>query len=991
MKSFNRGGLAWAIRIALAAGPLAASGLAMAQDATPAKADTSAAKSLETVTVTGSRIRSVDVETSQPVFTMDKAAIAATGLTNVNDIIARMPSMGTPDITPQDTLSSGADVGGRYVNIRNLGSQRTLVLVNGRRWSSSLSGLTDVSTIPVSMIERIDILKDGASSIYGSDAIGGVVNIITKEKFNGAEANVYYGQNGKGDGQTQNYDFTWGHTSEKNSIIIGAAWQQTKPMWNSERPETRYVNGARHPDDNWSSTGPYGRIVDPNEEGTAGAGHYKKNSDGTRTWVPNQYVINHGSLDTGNLANYHPYNGSSNADKYNTTSDMTFRAGTKLKNLFLQDKYQLTDNISLHGMADASVRDSSSQLAGYPLSTGGTMTDLLPDGLQLSGNNAYNPFPGQDVAFYRRTVELPRVTESHSKIYNVNLGAQGYFQFLGHDWSWDADYTYSQNKIHIATTGNLDLNKAQAALGPTTTIDGQLACANPADRAAGCVPWNIVAGPGATPQAVWNYVNYHESARQVSSTDDYTANVSGGLFDMPGNAGTASLAMGIEHRGVKGSFRPDAYVAAGNTTDLAANATSGKYNTNEVYAELDVPLLRDMTAAQELGVNVATRYSHYSNFGSTTNSKYSIRYRPIEDLLLRGTYAQGFRAPTLDDLYAGAGQSFETFLDPCDSVYGSAATNATVRARCAESGVPAGYRQYGVKNNTGYQTPVAFVSASNPNLKPENSTTRTFGLVYSPHYVEGLDFSVDYYDIRVKNLITGVDASDVLNLCYVQNDPTYCGQFTRTATPDPTTGLVSGSVNWLYEMPANMGSLKTSGYDIGIHYKLPETSFGRFRIASDSTYLTQYEKVSGPGATAKDLVGFFDNGSDPIYRLRSNLQVDWDYKQFGASWTVRYYSGLKDICYNNEPGDVVECSSPNYTNPWWGTYGMSQKGGVAFNDAQFRYTAPWKGVFSVGVNNIFNRKGPYYYSVPTAGTGSPAYNPNFDIDRFWYVSYNQKF
>ncbi|WP_267222652.1 TonB-dependent receptor plug domain-containing protein [Dyella silvae] len=952
----------------------------MAQDGAPAQADQSKAKSLETVTVTGSRIRSVDVETSQPVFTMDKAAIQATGLTNVNDILARMPSMGTPSITPQDTLSSGADAGGRYVNLRNLGSQRTLVLVNGRRWSTSLTGLTDVSTIPVSMIERIDILKDGASSIYGSDAIGGVVNIITKEKFDGAEANVYYGQNGKGDGETQNYNFTWGHTGEKNSIIIGAAWQQTNPMWNNERPETRYANGARHPNDGWSSTGPYGRIVDP----ITGA----------------RYAINHGAVDTANLANYHLYNGSSNADRYNTAQDMTFRAGTKLKNLFVQDKYKLTDSITLHGMAAASVRDSSSQLAGYPFSTGNTVGDLFPNGVQVSGQNPYNPFPGQDVSFFRRTVELPRVTDTHSKIYNINVGAQGYFQFLGHDWSWDADYTYAQNKIHLSTVGNLDLNKAQAALGPTTVINNQVVCANAADRAAGCVPWNMLAGPGATPQSVLNYVNYHESARQVSSSDDYTANVSGGLFDMPLNAGTVNLAVGVEHRGVKGSFRPDAYVAAGNTTDLAAQATSGKYFTNEAYAELDVPLLRDLPGAQELGINIASRYSNYSNFGSTTNNKYSFRYRPIEDLLIRGTFAHGFRAPTISNLYGGPGQSFETFLDPCDTVYGAAATSSNVAQRCATigNGTKPGYRQVDgsstpITNNTGAQTPVPFISGSNANLQPEQSITRTLGLVYSPHYVEGLDFTVDYYNIYVKNIISSVTASEILNLCYVQNDPSFCGKFNRATAPDPSTGLVTGSVNQLNESLSNLGTLKTSGYDLGIHYKLPETSFGRFRISSDSTYLTKYETVSGPGATPKNQVGFFaaDNPEQALYRLRSNLQVDWDYREFGASWTIRYYSGLKDQCYDNTPGNYVECSSPNYTNPWWGTVGMSQKGSVAFNDAQFRYTAPWKGEFTVGVNNIFNKKGPYYYSVPTAGTGSPPYNPSFDIDRFWYVSYTQKF
>ncbi|RDJ00192.1 TonB-dependent receptor [Dyella solisilvae] len=938
-----------------------------AQDAAPAQADQGSAKSLETVTVTGSRIRSVDVETSQPVFTMDRAAIQATGLTNVNDIIARMPSAGTPDITPQDTLSSGTDVGGRYVNIRNLGSNRTLVLVNGRRWSTSLSGLTDLSTIPVSMIERIDVLKDGASSIYGSDAIGGVVNIITKEKFDGAEANVYFGQNGQGDGTTTNYDFTWGHSTEKNSLIIGASYQNTDPMWNRERDITSYANGPRHPNDGWSGTGPYGRVIDPNTN--------------------QQYVINHGATNTADLSNYHLYDGSSNADKYNTQQDMTFRAGSKLKNIFLQDKYKLTDNITLHGMASYSTRDTSSQLAGYPLSTGGT-------GVAISGDNAYNPFPGQDVAFYRRTTELPRITWSNSKLAHIDVGAEGYFQFLDHDWSWDANYTYSQNKIRQIGSGNLNLVNLANALGPTETVNGQVVCANAAARAAGCVPWNILAGPGSASQQVLNYVNYIETNRQTSSTDDYTANVSGGLFDLP--AGTVNLAVGIEHRGEKGNFRPDANVSAGLTTDLAAAPTSGAYNTNEAYAELDVPLLRDLPGAQEFGINIASRYSHYSNFGSTTNNKYSFRYRPFEDLLVRGTFAHGFRAPSLDNLYGGEAQSFETFLDPCDSVYGAAASNPAVAKSCAAAGVPAGYRQVNstsgkpITNSNGSQTPVAFISASNPNLQPEQSITRTLGLVFSPHQVEGLDFTVDYYNIYVKNIITAVDAQDTLNYCYIQNDPSFCKSFTRAATANPVTGVAAGSVDSLTETLYNLGTLKTEGYDVGIHYRLPETSFGRFRIASDSTYLSKYELVSGPGAVAKTPVGFMD-GEDGLYRLRSNLQVDWDYKQFGASWTIRYYSGLKDQCYSNDPTDLVECSSPNYTNPWWGTYGMSQKGSVAFNDAQFRYTAPWKGVFTVGVNNIFNKKGPFYYSVTSTGTGSSPYNPAFDIDRYWYVSYNQKF
>ncbi len=946
-----------------------------AQDAPPpGDATTSQAKQLDTVTVTGSRIRSADLETAQPVFTMDRQAIQATGLTNVDDILARMPSAGTPDITPQDTLSSGADVGGRYVNIRNLGSQRTLVLVNGRRWSSSLSGLTDLSTIPVSMIDRIDILKDGASSIYGSDAIGGVVNIITRERFDGAEANVYYGQNGKGDGQQKNADFTWGHSTEKSALIVGASYQDTKPMWNSKRDLTRYANGPRHPDDGLG-LGPWGKVTDPRAAGTAGAGAY--NEDGN--WVPNSYVINHGA-NSGNLANYHLYDPDSTADKYATQQDMTFRSGTKLKNLFVQERYNLTDNIILRGTGSYTVRDTASQLAGYPFQTAAGRDD----GLFISPDSAYNPFPGYETEFQRRTVEAPRVTYSKAKLAHIDLGAEGYFTFLDHDWSWDATYNYSKTKISQVSTGNIYLPNAEKALGATTTIGGQTVCADATDRAAGCLPWDILAGPGHTSQAVWNYVGAVGTSHQTSQTDDITLNVTGGLFDLP--AGTVSIAGGVEHRREKGSFRPDSNDSNGLTTNLASAPTTGGYIVNEAYLELDVPLLRDLPGARELGINVASRYSHYSNFGSTTNNKYNFRWKPFDDLLVRGTFAEGFRAPTIEDLYGGTGESFETFLDPCDSRFGAAATNANVAGLCAATGVPANYRQVDqagqqITSTAGGQTPTPFLSGSNPRLQPEKSITRTAGLVFSPHNVDGLDFTLDYYNIYVKNIISSVLANDILNFCYVQNDPTFCGRFTRDG---------SGAISNLNESLSNLGTLKTEGYDFGIHYRLPETSIGTFRIASDSTYLSKYELVSGPGATPDNQVGFM-SGEDGMYRVRSNLQIDWSYKQFGASWTMRYFGGLKDSCYSNVAGALIECNMPNYTNPSLGGYGVSQKGSVTFNDAQVHYSAPWKGTFTVGVNNIFNKKGPFYYNVTSAGSGSPPYNPSFDIDRYFYVSYNQKF
>jgi iron complex outermembrane receptor protein len=937
---------------AIAMALMICAGHAAAQD-TDQGTSADKAKQLQAITVTGSHIRSVDVETSQPVFTMDRQAIQATGLTNINDVLARLPSAGTPDLTPQDALSNGADVGGRYVDIRYLGSTRTLVLVNGHRWSTSLSGVTDLSTIPVAMIERIDVLKDGASSVYGSDAIAGVVNIITREKFDGAEANIYYGSNQKGDGQQKNADFTWGHSTEKSNFIISGSYQDQSPMWDRTRDITRYGLGPRHPDD-YLGAGPWGRVTDP--------------------VTKDLYVINHGNANTGNINNYHLFDGDP-SDLYNTNQDTTFRSGTKLKTLFAQERYKLTDNITLYGRASYSTRDSSSQLAGYPLSTSAINTANLV----IDPNNAYNPFPGYETEFARRTVEMPRITWANSRLAHVDVGAEGYFSFLNHDWSWDANYTFSQTNIRQITTGNLYLPNVLNAIGPTTTIDGQLACADAAARAAGCVPWNVLAGPGYTPSSLWNYLNSVGVARQQSQTDDITVNTGGGLFDLP--AGTVNIAGGLEHRREKGYFRPHGPDSAGLTTNLASDPSKGRYNVNEAYLELDVPLLRDLPGVQELGINIASRYSHYSNFGSTTNNKYSVRWRPTAEVLLRGTYAKGFRAPALQDLYGGNAQSFETFLDPCDSTYGGAASSAAVSASCAAAHVPVDYRQL---NQTGQpvgpgggQTPIPFTSVSNPNLKPETSSTRTLGLVYSPHYVDGLDVTVDYYDIRLRQAITYLGANDVLNYCYVENLADYCGDITRDS---------SGQIVKLIEGPINLGAINTTGFDFGIHYRLPKTSFGQFRVALDGNYLSKYQTNNGPGSQSRNLAGWM-NGTQALYRTRANLQADWDYKQFGASWTVRYYAGLKDSCYDVD----IECDDINYPNPVYAYQGMARKGSVAFNDAQFRYKTSRDGSISVGINNIFNKKGPFYYNVSNAGTGSPPYNPAFDIDRYFYVQYSQKF
>ena len=971
--------LALAVKLTLALGGTILGPAVFAQDA-PTGTDTTAqnppatqeppdarqAKQLQTITVTGSRIRSVDVETQQPVFVLTQEDIRKTGLTTVGDIVQRMTVVGTPAFTSASVLASNTEQGGSYIDMRNLGAQRVLVLVNGKRWSTSVAGYTDVSDIPAALIQRVEVLKDGASSVYGSDAISGVVNFILNEDFTGAQFDGTYGQNEKGDGETTNYALTLGAKGDKGSIVFNYTYNKQSPVWANARALTGTTFGPNH--EGRLYLGPWGELYDP-ESGL-------------------DIVLNHndttGASPSNDPANYHPWTGAPE-DSFNASSQMLERTPTTLNSVFTHGTYNLTDNIAFKATGMYSERRAFSQIAGYPFSSG-----AFTDPVYLSGDSYFNPYPGTEFEVYRRTIELPRQTHNSTHTLHLDGGLEGWFDVGEHEWNWDVGLSYNRNEGTLAGSGNLNRQAMALALGPSfLNADGVVQCGTPdAPLPLGtslnqgqCTPFDIAGGPSASTPEALQFVNALTTTRFGSSERAATANITGGLFNLP--AGEFSFAGGVESREEKGYLYPDLASQSGNTTDLAANSTSGRYRVNEVYVEFNAPLLKDLPFAHALSVDVASRYSHYSNFGSTTNNKYGFKWQPIEDLLVRGNYAEGFRAPTLDDTFGGGSQSFDTFLDPCDSAYGSAATNAQVAARCAADGVPAGFRQQ-QQNKTpitgpgGAQSLTAFnAGAGNANLQPETAVTKTLGLVYSPGYVAGLDMSLDWYHIRVENLISPITANYVLQQCYEQGSPTYCAQFGR----DPTTFQV---IN-LNRGNANLGYLETAGYDYSVHYRLPEFSFGRLVASLEGAYVTDYESQSSPDAVVAKEVGQW-----PYYRNRANLSLDWSYGDFGATWIMRYYSGVRDVCWDATAG--IECNQPDYTSPSWGQVGANRHGATAFNDVQFRWNAPWNGQFRVGVNNVFDKKPSINYQANILGYNSASsVDPNLDLDRYWYVGYTQKF
>ncbi|MEO7067605.1 MAG: TonB-dependent receptor [Rhodanobacter sp.] len=946
-------------------------GTAFAQDATPASTDQSAPaqqpKQLQTVTVTGSRIHSVDMETAQPVFVMTQADIQKTGLINVGDILAHLTVAGTQTFSKAGVLTSNSEQGGQYINIRNLGEQRTLVLVNGKRWATSLAGFTDLSTIPSSLIERIDILKDGASSIYGSDAIAGVVNIILKDHYNGAEASAYYGQNQAGDGGQQAYSFTMGSTSEKSSLVFGATYTKDDAVHASKREATSYTYGPDHIVDGLSATGPWGRyrLADPVTGDPTGPTHVLNH---TGSW--NGVGV---GADSRNPANYH---GSlTTDDRYDPSLQMDLAGSNELKSIFTNGRYDFNDNLSFKATGMYAERQNARQVAGYPLNSKTQATNPV----YIDGGSYYNPQPGQDLFFYRRTVEIPRTTTSNVKSYHFDAAFEGNFSLGERTWNWDVGTNYNKYDVVALGSGNINLPNLKQALGPSfLNGDGQVQCGSAASPIAftQCVPFNVLGGPSAsTPQAL-AYINSQSQGTQQNVSKEYTANITGGLFDLP--AGEVGFAAGYEHRQVSGYNLLDQLVASGKTTDLAGGNTFGEYTVNEGYVEVNAPLLRDLPGAKLLSVDVASRYSHYSNFGSTTNNKYSFQWKPIDDLLVRGTYAEGFRAPTLDDVSGGGSQTFDYYTDPCDVNFGAAKSTPAVAARCAADGLPAGFTQKDLAGASvtapDTQGSTAFnAGAGNATLQPEKSVSKTAGIVYSPQWIAGLDLSADWYNIKITNVITAISADFVLNQCYISNSAQYCGQFSR----DPTTGQVVG----LNRGNINQGMLQTEGWDFGAHYQLPEFGFGQFRVGIDANYLTAYNTQNQPG---DPLVGYAGTWNMP--RWRANAGVDWSMGDFSASWSMRYYGAFRDQCWDTS--DAGTCNQINYEGVNWGV-GANRQGASVYHDVQFSYSTPWNASVQVGVNNLFGKERPVTYTV--TNSSAALYDPALDIDRYFFVRYNQKF
>ncbi|NCT86398.1 TonB-dependent receptor [Stenotrophomonas acidaminiphila] len=932
-----------AVVLALVAGA-GTTGTAFAQD-------TSGATNLDRIEVTGSRIRQVDVETAQPVLTISRAEIENQGFSSVADILQNISAAGSPTFSRASPLTSNQEAGGQYIDLRNLGAQRTLVLVNGKRLGISPAGYQDISSIPSVIVERIEVLKDGASAIYGSDAMAGVINIITRKNFDGAEANVYTGQYGEGDGQKQTYDFMVGFSGERGSVTIGAEYHKEDPVWARDRWYTAEAD-PRDPGGNNTTVGQWGNW---------------RPSGSTGAWQ----APNRGSSAIG-AGNFHPQNSN---DTSNSIDQMQLLTPLERRSLFVNASYDITDNVRFTSDMGYTKRSSDRQIAGYPLQSAAV-------GAPMSKDSYFNPTAGASaVDWRRRGWEVPRTTNTDQTTWRFTAALEGSFEIGDRYFDWDAGYMFNEADTSIINNGNFYIPSVKAAVGPSfkDPTTGKIVCGTPGNVIAGCVPWNPFAGFGTgavenslDDPAVRNFLYKEEHAVGKTKTHDYFVNLAGSIITLP--AGDLGFALGYEHRKEEGGFTPDAIAQSGNSTNLASGPTYGSYKVDEGYLELNVPVLADLPGAKELTFNAATRYSKFDTFGNTTNNKFGMKWRPMDDLLVRATYAEGFRAPTIGNLYGGGSQTFATgFRDPCDVVYGKAANSP----RCLKD-VGANFRQLKqgfvpITGPNGNQTPVPFVSGSNPNLQPEMSTSKTIGLVYSPKFVQGLTMALDWWKVRIDDTVVSDSPNAIMDDCYVNLIESRCAMFKR----DPAQGNIVGELTY---GTRNAGYYLTEGFDFDANYAL-DTDWGRFSAKWATTYVSKFEikSTNDPGTKPSQVNGFED-----YFRIRSNLSLGWNKGDWSANYGIRYYSSTKEDCSYD---DI--CSDPNYFSPTANkVLPQNRLGATTFHDVQVSWQAPWNARIAIGANNVFNRVGPIMYSQAASNF---SYYGGFDTGRFLYLKYNQKF
>src|SRR5499427_8030458 len=707
----------------------------------------------EEIVVTGSRVRRKDLTTPAPITVINKEQVEASGKVSIGDFLQTLPEQGNAVNTSVNNGNTGD--GSTRVSLRGLGSQRTLVLLNGRRFVPGGAGANasvDLSSIPANALERIEVLKDGASAVYGSDAIGGVINLITRKRMNGVEVNGYAGTSTHGDGSTYDFNALAGTSGDKGNLLFSAGYYNQQTVWASDRsfaaiPRAYSTTGIGVLNNQvgeysqGSGTVPQGTIVIPSSQ----KGVARPNPTGdpriafynqmvTHFPTANQFIWRSPTDPRDKVCDsqnncwaaftttqlYNPNDPAAGGDGYNFQPQNYLVTPQQRISLFTVGDVQLGS--AARGYVEGSYvnRQGGQTLAPEPVS-------LSQVGAVVSKDNIYNPF-GIDLGDVNRRMNEFGTRDFRQDIdtFRVVAGVDGTLpEETGvlKGWYWDWSFNYGRTIASNTKAGSLYVPAIQNAVGPTNAA-GQ--CINAAGQViAGCVPLYMFGGPGGvTLDQVTPNIAYTGNQHGFNQLVSAQFNTSGELFKIYSDR-PVGLALGYEYRIVSGNNIPDPITVAGQTTGNIATITSGHYYVNEGYGELSIPIVSGRQFIENLEASAAIRVFNYNNFGSDFTYKFGGRWTPVRDFTVRGTYSTGFRAPSVAELYLGTSDNFPQASDPCRGP--GVAGGGPVPANCIAQGGPPG--------GTGdTATQIRAKVGGNPALQPETAKIYTAGLVLEPRW-----------------------------------------------------------------------------------------------------------------------------------------------------------------------------------------------------------------------------------------------------------------
>lgn len=997
----SRNPLCQAVHLALGSGALA--GMALTAPAFAQDQDQDQSVDLDRVQVTGSRLSQVDIEGATPVTVLDRSDIERIGLNDLADIIRQLPSItGSPLSTRTNNGGSGATL----ADIRGLGSIRTLVLINGRR---DISG-GDFSSIPVSIVERIDVLKEGASAIYGADAVSGVINIITRQDFQGAEFIANYGRSFElvrnpaadeigddslagSDGDTKRASFVFGSSGDKSSFVIGVEYNEQDPVYqgNVNSPQFQETLAVSDLDDFLAGgLGSFNQDLDG--DGSVGLasigssrtlGGFVTLPDGFSHPLINQpgNTVECGQTGSGvditqcafalnTPGGVSPF---TNGDTYNFAPVNFIQTPFERTNLFVQGDYDIFDNVNAYVEARYSNRRSSQQLAPLPYDSRTNPGAPLANGRTgVTADNVYNPF-GVDLTDVRRRIAEVggRGFEQEVNQIQINTGLRGNFGDLAPTWDWDVSWQWGRRARVDTDTGQFVGSRLANALGPSFfDADGVARCGTPDSVIAGCVPLNLFGGNGTISQDQLNYVSASLNDRFTTKRQILNATANGDLFDLP--AGPLSTAFGYEFRKEEFSFIPDSGKATGAVTGNTAGPTDGEYDIDSLFIEVNIPVLSGLPGIELLEIGGGFRYDDYSTIGDTGNFQGSVRWQPIQSLLIRGSYSEVFREPNVSELFASQADSFPSFQDVCSNgVLGDpnapdlySTLTPEQQARCASTGVPQGgvfQSDVQVRSRTG----------GNTELRPETGETFTIGFAWSPDFVPGFSITADYWDVDLSDAITSIAAGNVVSQCVVEGNLDQCANITRF--PD-------GNISSVLAANTNIGGESASGIDLAFNYNT-NTAWGLFDTRLLLTYLDERESTV---LSTVDAAGRFEdrNGlARGVYpEWKGTFNVDWSYGNFGASVNIDYIGSIDEFDTNAlnalQPGQSEDSAFVQKVDAEW------------YVDFVARYNFSWGTQISGGITNIFDNDPPFLPGEFNANTDTDTYRL---LGRSWFAEIRHNF